>query len=195
MLRQAGRLMTQDSPSGLHLLSWLWTPLVVVTAVADGLRSGQVAVSAHGASIVRERPRLTVALWKGNLTRDLVDQSGFFAVHLLRDDQDQLAYHFGLQSGRSVDKFAGLDCETGVTGAPLLPDCLVIFECRVVSRMDGGDHTLFLGDVVNSVFRGDGSPLWWRDLRPRMPVEQRAVWDARSAASVRAAAEMMDISP
>lgn len=182
----------EQSDAGLHFLSWLWTPLVVVTAVADGVRSGQVAVSVHGASIVPQRPRLTVALWKGNLTRDLVERSGAFAVHLLRDDQDALVYHFGLQSGRSVDKFAGLDYETGANGVPLLRDCLAIFECRVVNQMDGGDHTLFLAGVVNSVARGDGAPLWWRDLRRRMPEQQRAAWEAQSAASMRAAAEAMD---
>jgi flavin reductase (DIM6/NTAB) family NADH-FMN oxidoreductase RutF len=181
--------------ASLRLLSWLWTPLVVVTASADGRRSGQVAVTAHGASIVAQRPRLSVALWKDNLTHDLVVASGAFAVHLLRDDQDEVVYRFGLQSGRTVDKFEGIEHETGVTGSPLLRDCLAVFECCTIQRMDGGDHTVFLGEVVNGLSRGEGSPLWWRDLRPRIPPAQLATWEAKQAASVGLAVETMDNLP
>lgn len=183
--------MTADA-SATRYLSWLWTPIVIVTAVAGDRRSGQVAVSAHGASIVPQRPRLTIGLWKGNFTRELVEQAQAFALHLLRDDQDQLVYDLGLQSGRSVDKLAGLDFETGVTGAPLLQDCLAVFECRVVNQMDAGDHTIFLADVVNSVARSQGAPMWWRDLRARMPAERRLEWEAKSTADAIAAVETMD---
>jgi flavin reductase (DIM6/NTAB) family NADH-FMN oxidoreductase RutF len=179
---------------GAYLLSWFWTPLAAVTAAAGGRRSGQIAVSVHGASIVAERPRLTVGLWKTNLTYDLVAESGAFAVHLLRDDQDQLVYHLGLQSGRDLDKLAPLDHDTGVTGAPLLRDCLGLFECRVVSRMDCGDHTVFLGDVVHSASRGHGvgAPLWWRDLRARMPTDLLARWNERNAGHIAVSLQAMD---
>ena len=65
---------------------------MAVTAAFGGVRSGQIAVSVHGASIVPQRPRLTAALWKRNLTHDLVRDSGAFAVHLLSNDQDEVVY-------------------------------------------------------------------------------------------------------
>jgi flavin reductase (DIM6/NTAB) family NADH-FMN oxidoreductase RutF len=173
-------------------LSWLWTPLVVVTSAHAGQRSGQVALTAHGASIVPSRPRLSVALWKDNFTCDLVRDSGAFAVHLLRDDQDELVYRFGLQSGRSVDKFAGLAVHGGENGVPLLGGCLAVFECSVVNHMDGGDHVVFLADVTNARSGEEGSPLWWRDLRSRMPADKRATWEAKQSASVALAMETMD---
>jgi flavin reductase (DIM6/NTAB) family NADH-FMN oxidoreductase RutF len=176
----------------VHLLSWLWTPIVAVTAAVGGRSSGQIAVTAHGASIVPARPRLTVALWKPNLTHDLVAASGAFAVHLLRADQDELVYHLGLQSGRDVDKLAALAWEPGITGTPLLLDCLAVWECRVRNRMDAGDHTVFLGDVVHGALRGEGAPLWWRDLRARMPPDRRAAWEAKSAADGAQALRLMD---
>ena len=97
-------------------LSHLWTPLVAVTAAHAGTRSGQIAVSVHGASIVPQRPRLTAALWKRNLTHDLVQRSGIFAVHLLREDQGEVVYRLGLRSGRDEDKLAALPLHEGVTG-------------------------------------------------------------------------------
>lgn len=174
-------------------LSWLWTPLVIVTAAAGGRRSGQAAVSAHGASIVAERPRLTVGLWKGNLTRDLAEQAGAFAVHLLHDSQDELVYRFGLASGHDTDKFAGLDVATGANGSPILPGVLAVFECSVANVMDAGDHTVFLADVVgNHAAAGGGRPLWWRDLRPRMPEPWASLWQSRSAAAAATARPRMD---
>jgi len=167
----------------------------VVTATSDGARSGQVAVTAHGSSIVPEHPRISIALWKGNFTRDLVERSGRFAVHLLRDDQDELVYHFGLQSGRTVDKFEGREFDTNEHGIPILRDCLAVFECHAINRMDGGDHTLFLADIEGSHLRSAGSPLWWRDLRTRMPQQRRAQWERKSARDARSAASQMTHLP
>lgn len=176
----------------LSALSWFWTPIVAVTA-ADGARqSGQIAVSAHGASIVPTRPRLTVGLWKTNLTRDLVKASGAFAVHLLRDDQDELVYALGLDSGRDREKLAPLPHERGSTGAPLLKECLTVYECRVVNAMDAGDHTIFLGDVVAALARSTGQPLWWRDLRARMPADKLAAWSTRNGGHVAESEPRMD---
>jgi flavin reductase (DIM6/NTAB) family NADH-FMN oxidoreductase RutF len=172
-------------------LSSLWTPLVAVTAAHAGVRSGQIAVSVHGASIVPSRPRLTAALWKRNLTHDLVRDSGAFAVHLLREDQDEVVYRLGLRSGREGDKLAGLLREGGTTGCPLLADCLAVYECRLLNAMDGGDMTVFLGEVV-AMSGGDGAPLWWRDLRPRMPADQVAAWDRKISADIEDSLRTMD---
>jgi len=174
------------------LLSHFWTPIVVVTAAVGGRGNGQIAVSVHGASIVPQRPRLTVALWKDNLTHDLVRRAGAFAVHLLRHDQDALVYHFGLQSGREVDKLATVPHEIGATGTPLLLDCLGLFECRVLTHMDGGDMTVFLGEVVHSAVRGQGDVLWWRDLRARMSADKLALWEAKLAESIARSLQVMD---
>ena len=172
-------------------LSHFWTPLVAVTAAHAGVRSGQIAVSVHGASIVPQRPRLTAALWKRNLTHDLVQRAGVFAVHLLREDQDEIVYRLGLRSGRDEDKLAGLPLREGATGSPLLADCLAVYECRVLNTMDGGDMTVFLGAVV-AMDGGDGAPLWWRDLRPRMPAEHAAAWDRKIAADIEDSLRTMD---
>ncbi len=158
------------------LLRHYQSPLVAVTAAdgqEPGRRSGQIAVFTQRASVVPDRPRLLAPLWKGNLTRDLVEASGACAVHLLRPDQQELVYHLGLQSGHDLDKFASLDHRTGVTGAPLLRDCLGYFECRVVNQMDGGDMTVFLLDVVGAEVYGDGPPMTLSIFRNQLSLEWR----------------------
>jgi flavin reductase (DIM6/NTAB) family NADH-FMN oxidoreductase RutF len=189
-------MTTRDAlpDAAARALSHLWTPLVAVTSAHRGVRSGQIAVSVHGASIVPQRPRLTAALWKRNLTHDLVTASGLFAVHLLREDQDELVYRLGLRSGRDGDKLMGLAVREGTTGCPVLEDCLAVYECRVLNAMDGGDMTVFLGEVVAMAGR-DGAPLWWRDLRPRMSAEAAAAWERKIGADIEDSLRTMDRGP
>ncbi len=179
-------------PEAGRWLNAFWTPVVAVTAAAGDERGGQIAVSVHGAGIVPARPRLTVALWKGNYTRDLVERAGAFAVHLLRDDQDALVYRLGLEHGHGRDKLDGLAWTAGATGTPLLADCLARFECRVINHMDGGDMSVFLGEVVAAETRADGQPLWQRDLRARMPAAERARFEAQTAAHIAQSLRLMD---
>ena len=42
---------------------------------------------------------------------------------------------------------------TGETGAPLFEDAFAHLECRVVGKMEAGDHTVFLGDVAAATLR------------------------------------------
>lgn len=95
--------------------------------------------------------RMTVTVNKDNFTHDLIRESGVFALSLL--DQSApfgLFQHFGFQSSRDVDKFAGLNTGTDVHGVPYLTwsSCGYI-SCKVVSTLDLGTHTQFLADVVD----------------------------------------------
>lgn len=183
------------TPPYQPLLSRLWTPLVAITAAAGGRESGQIAVSAHGASIVPDRPRILVQLYKRNLTHDLVRDSAAFALHLLRDDQLELAHALGFISGRSNDKLSGLAQHRGITGSPVLEDCVGHVECRVINAMDGGDMTCYLADVVDGAMHETGAgwqPLWWFEMRQRMPAAWQAEWDAKMEAELRFSAPLFD---
>ena len=181
--------MPGSTPPYQPLLSQLWTPLVAVTASWNGRASGQIAVSAHGASIVLDRPRILVQLYKSNLTHDLVRDSEAFALHLLGENQLDLAHLLGFVSGRSVDKLSEVPHHRGETGSPVLEECLGHVECRVINAMDGGDMTCFLADVVAGALRGDQNasplrPLWWYLMRSRMPEKWQREWDAKMEAEL-----------
>lgn len=168
--------------SAVGVTTQLWGPVVIVTAAHAGQRSGQVAISCISASIVPGRPRVQASLWRLNFTHDLVAQSGALALHTLRRDQMNLVKHFGLQSGRQADKFAGLDWRTGTTGPPILADCQGWIEGRVVNAMNGGDMTTFLVDIVDGERRGDsGDLMTWDYLRDTMDKELAERNEARRA--------------
>jgi flavin reductase (DIM6/NTAB) family NADH-FMN oxidoreductase RutF len=83
--------------------------------------------------------------------------SGFFAVHVLSADQQELATHFARPS---EDKFARYSdwVETGLGDVPVLGDALARFECRTTSIEPYGDHVMVLGQVERFSY-GSESPL------------------------------------
>jgi flavin reductase (DIM6/NTAB) family NADH-FMN oxidoreductase RutF len=57
----------------------------------------------------------------------------------------------------------GVSYEKLKTGAPVLKECVGFVECRLVQSVETGDHTVFIGEVVNEGVRG-GDPLTVWDL-------------------------------
>lgn len=158
--------MTLDLDAANWTLSGLRTFPVAVTTVHDGRANGLMSLSAGGASIVPEGPRVTIALTKYNLTHDLVRDSGAFAMHLLAatpEDQFKVSLEIlmtlGGSSGRDGDKLAGLRTKPGVTGSPVLLDALSYVEARVIRSLDLDESTLFLADVVAAEQLRDGERL------------------------------------
>jgi flavin reductase (DIM6/NTAB) family NADH-FMN oxidoreductase RutF len=81
------------------------------------------------------------------------------ALHLLCEANLDLVWRFGLQSGRDVDKFAGLDARDGQTGCPLLADTVGWIECRVEARFDTGGRTLYALEVLEGQVTHFAPPL------------------------------------
>jgi flavin reductase (DIM6/NTAB) family NADH-FMN oxidoreductase RutF len=78
-----------------------------------------------------------------------------FAVNILESKQEDLARRF---ADEHPDRFDGVGFTRGITGAPILDDCLAIIECEVQSRHAAGDHTIVIGTVIASA-TNEGSPL------------------------------------
>ena len=167
-------------------LSALWSPLLAVTTIHNGRANGQIAVSGLSASILPEAPRVLVALWKVNLTHDLVLASRVFALHLLPAAPDDalaasldLIHTLGLRSGHDdPDKLASVMWSPGATGCPILADALTYVEARVGATLDAGELTVFLGDVVAGARLREGTPLTWAAARERLPAAWLAKYDA-----------------
>lgn len=105
--------------------------------------------------------RVAIAVINGNYTRELVQEGGVFCLTLL--DQSctmDTIRHFGMQSGRDVDKFAGIDYAVDKNGVPYLPwQSCAYLSCRVLSSQDLGSHTLFIAEVEDGDVLGSGEPL------------------------------------
>ena len=103
-----------------------------------------------------------VAIGRSRFTHPMIEGSGAFSVSVLGSDQLDLALHFGTRSGRDVDKFEGVPHLTKVTGAPVLAQALAYLDCRVVSSMETGDHTFFVGEVLDGAVLREGETAVYR---------------------------------
>ena len=70
------------------------------------------------------------------------------AVHCVPADAPELAELFGGETADEVDKFARCAWHDGPEGLPILDRCERWFVGRVIDRVDGGDHELFLLEPV-----------------------------------------------
>ncbi len=120
--------------------------VTVVTTVHDGALRG-MTVSAF-ASISLEPPLVMIALAHEAGTRELIAESGVFAVNVLSDDQEFLSERFAARAPIVTETFEGVPYEVAVTGSPILPQSIAWYDCRVEATHDGGDHVIIIGRVV-----------------------------------------------
>jgi flavin reductase (DIM6/NTAB) family NADH-FMN oxidoreductase RutF len=162
------------------LLRHLTLPIAAVTTSADGRRNGFIVNSAQRASLVLERPRISLYVSKTNISHDLVHASGLFGVHLLRTDQWDVIRVLGLHSARDVpDKLGDMETRIGTTGCPMLSDVIAAFECRVINAMDAGGATFFLGDVVDVQNGRPGEVMTSIYFRSHAPADLLAAYEER----------------
>jgi flavin reductase (DIM6/NTAB) family NADH-FMN oxidoreductase RutF len=158
-----------DATAASTLFAWLDREIWLVTARTDARRGGLIATFVNPASIVPDLPRMLVGLSRFHHTWELVERSNAFALHLLGERHLEWIWRFGLESGRDRDKLEGLRVRTLETGSPLLEDAIGWLDCRVENRMDSGERTIYLAEVVESGIAHFAPPLTFRRLLELAP--------------------------
>ena len=117
---------------------------VVTTRGADGRDTGLTANSFNSVSL--DPPLVLWSLDRISSSAAAFMTAEHFAVHILASDQENLSNQFA-RSG--VDRFAGLAPARGLGDVPLIDGCSARFECRALYRYEGGDHVIFVGEVLS----------------------------------------------
>lgn len=146
--------------------------LWLITASAGDRRGGLIATFVSHASLVPELPRILIAVAKQHHTWQLIEASGTFGAHLLAEKNLELIWRFGLASGRDLDKFDGLASETGASGSPIIDNTLGWLECRVETRLDTGDRTVYVAEVLAAKKLLDEPPLTAKRMIELAPPEK-----------------------
>lgn len=120
--------------------------VTVVTTCYKGEPIGITATSF--ASLSLDPPLVLINVGKSAFTHQVIADSGIFAVSVLGTDHYELGLRFAGMIPGVEDRFAGVETVTAVTGCPLLVDSMMAVDCRVSAQYDGGDHTIFVGEVV-----------------------------------------------
>ncbi|MDD5250918.1 MAG: flavin reductase family protein [Rhodocyclaceae bacterium] len=115
---------------------------IVTTVDADGRPMGLTVNSF--ASVSLDPPLVLWSLGRGSACVPSFKACSHFVVNVLAADQVELSNRF---AAAALDKFAHLQWQPGLGGAPLLPGCCARFECSSEARHAGGDHLIFVGRV------------------------------------------------
>ncbi len=148
-------LLSKAIPTGVYIIT---------------VRSGERinGMTAAWVTQVSFKPKLVVvSIAPARYTHSLIQEAGFFCINTLSKDHVELAKRFGFVSGRKEDKFKGINYTNALKGSPILEGASAYVECEVVSSVDAGDHTLFIGQVVDAaILKEDAEPLIfkWKDF-------------------------------
>lgn len=119
------------------------TGVAIVTTSEQGHDVGMTINSFSSVSL--DPPMVLWSLAKTSPSLDTFKNSGYFTIHILSAEQEELSQRFAT---RGIDKFAGIDVSRGEAGVPVLPDCAAIFHCKTSYCYEGGDHEIFVGEVL-----------------------------------------------
>ncbi len=127
-------------------------PAVMVSCAAENVSSSNIIAIAWAGVLCSSPPTIGIGVTPARHSHRIIADSEEFVINLPTREQVDVLDYCGTVSGRDVDKFA----ESRLTEvaaqklqwAPLIEECPVNLECRVVRRLDMGSHELFAGEVV-----------------------------------------------
>lgn len=143
-----------EDPLALRSLTY---GLFVITARESDKDNGCIANTA--VQVGANPTRIAISVQMGNLNRELIERTGKFNVSVLTEDTPfEIIRHFGMQSGRDLNKFADFkSVERSHNGLYYLTEHVnAMFSCEVKEKLDLGSHMLFIGEVTESKVLGTG---------------------------------------
>lgn len=109
-------------------------------------------------------PLIAVGVKADSSAHAHIKDTGVFAVNVIGKEQKDLAFNFFKSHERDGDSIGGEKFETGKeTGAPLLLNSPAWWECKLVGEVAKGDHTLFVGEVVEAGVRREDQTILMRE--------------------------------
>lgn len=151
----------------------------VVTTDGPAGRFGITVSAMASVSADADRPILLICVNEQSASAAPILENGVFCVNVLRDDQSYISDCFaGRYAAPGGNKFACGQWAAGTTGGPRLIDCLVAFDCRLLSYQKMGRHYVIFGAVEDVFLDRPGSPLIYANRTYGTPLH------VQSAASV-----------
>lgn len=122
------------------------TGVAVVTTGNENHRHGMTVSSF--VSIALDPPAVTVTMANASQTKQLVEQTGSFAVNFLDERHANISEIFAGKVPESADRFQNLEITPGHLGLPLLTVATAHLECKVIHNYRMVNSTLFVGEVL-----------------------------------------------
>lgn len=147
------------------------TGVSVVAARHGPLLAGMTANAI--ASISVDPPLMMASISRRSETHGAIIGSHSFAISVLAAEQQALAECFAQPtSAEKLRRFCDAAWHEAETGSPVLEGAIAYFDCRLADRFPGGDHTIFIGEIVAAGYDPDAQPLIWFGSRYRTLAEE-----------------------
>ncbi|MGP4073535.1 flavin reductase family protein [Piscibacillus sp. B03] len=133
-----------------HKIMHCYPGMVAIVTVSHNGENNVMAAGWHS-YISFTPPIYGVAIGPERHTHQLVKNAGTFAINFLPLERAQFIQETGTYSGADLDKFENgsmLYTSGPATGAPILEDAYVVYECKTIDCNSYGDHDWFVGDIV-----------------------------------------------
>jgi flavin reductase (DIM6/NTAB) family NADH-FMN oxidoreductase RutF len=128
-----------------NVCSLFVTGVTVVTTGVDGRSAGTTVNSFTSVSL--DPPLVLFCLHERSRLCPEIRQAGLFVVNFLAGRQEKLAKAF---AGKQTAEFREVAHHRSGRGVPILSDALAFLACELVNEFEAGDHTIFLGRVLEA---------------------------------------------
>ena len=140
-----------DADKQKRIMGQFATGVTVASTVVDGQTWGMTANAVTSLSLAP--PQVLLCVVRDSQSHAQFSAGGCFALNILAADDEALSNRFAFQGPKD---FSGLATTTAVTGAPILEAAIGWVDCQVKQILAGGDHDIFIGEIVaGDVRKGD----------------------------------------
>ncbi len=119
--------------------------MVLTTPAGEGMH----AITVNAVASLSLNPTLMLVCIENNAqSHVLVHAAGVYVLNILSDAQVELGQRFAFDREARAHPADFVTGHAGQTGGMIFDGALGYLECRVVQEFPGGDHTIFIGEVV-----------------------------------------------
>jgi len=131
---------------------------VTLVTFNENNKFGGLTVSSF-CSLSMNPPLVLICIDRKIVSHESLKNSKTFGINICNSEQGKLAWDFANSSVDKNELIKSLPHTLTDLGTPLLKDSLASMECKITERHDGGDHTIFIGQVENGNFDENSKPL------------------------------------
>lgn len=134
-----------DTKQYRRIIGHFATGITVVTTRVGELYHGMTANAVCSVSL--DPLLLLVCVDKKATCHQQMTSAGRFAINILGEEQEEISNLFARAQDAHRGGLPGVGHRLSGSGVPLIDGCLGYFVCRVAHAHEGGDHTIFVGEV------------------------------------------------
>jgi flavin reductase (DIM6/NTAB) family NADH-FMN oxidoreductase RutF len=139
---------------------------VTVVTTKDGAGTPFGLTANAFASLSLNPPLVLVCVDKKAQCYACFAESKIFVVNVLAEGQEEISRRFATKGD---EKFNGVPWHASENGLALLDGAISHIECKIVESLEGGDHTIYVGEVLRAVTTGDRPLIFFQGMYHRLP--------------------------